>query len=366
MKIRAAVTAAKSAPFEIEDLDLDEPRAGEIVIQLAATGICHSDIGAREQYLPLPLPMVFGHEGAGVVTALGANVTKVRVGDHVVLSRLTCGQCPACVRGNTNMCDLQGNLNLSGGRPDGSTGLSRGGEPIYGRFFGQSSFATYCLAHERNVTRIDPDFDLTLAPAFACGVLTGAGTVLHGPQPSLGSSIAVFGAGTVGLAAIMAARAAGYRTIIAVDRAASRLELASELGATHTITADDRPLAAMVRAIVPRGVAFTIEATGVPSVVRAAVESLESGGECALLGVGPMEQEVSFNHMQLAFSGVAVRGYPTGLSEPDELIPQLMELYCAGSFPVDRLVTRYPFERIEEAAQDSAQGAAIKPVLIFA
>lgn len=162
MKIRAAVTVSKGAPFEIEELELDEPRDGEVVVALAATGICHSDIGARDQYLPLPLPMIFGHEGAGVVTAVGVGVTKVSPGDHVVLSRLTCGHCPACVQGDTNLCDRATMLNFGGARPDGSTTLSRNGEPIHGQFFGQSSFATFALAHERNCTPIDRDFDLDI------------------------------------------------------------------------------------------------------------------------------------------------------------------------------------------------------------
>jgi len=169
MKIQAAVTRTKGAPFVIEDVDLGEPRNGEIVVRMVATGICHSDISAREQYLPLPLPMVFGHEGAGIVEAVGAGVTTLKRGDPVILSRHTCGACAACKCGKSNLCQQQEILNLLGSRLDGTTGLTRDADRIHGQFFGQSSFATYALAHEPNATKVDADFDLTLGPAFSCG-----------------------------------------------------------------------------------------------------------------------------------------------------------------------------------------------------
>ncbi|MFJ8996169.1 NAD(P)-dependent alcohol dehydrogenase [Streptomyces sp. NPDC102279] len=366
MKIRAAVTRSKGSAFEIEELELDDPKAGEIIVRIVGAGICHSDLSARDQYVPLALPAVLGHEGAGIVESVGPDVTKVAPGDHVVLTRMACGVCHACKRGDSNVCEKLGVLNAGGPvRADGSTGLSKDGEAVNGQFFGQSSFATYAMAHESNAVKIAPDFDLTLAPAFACGVLTGAGTVINGLHPSVGSTIAVFGVGGVGLAAILAARAAGSRIIVAVDRHQNRLDLALELGATHTILAGEESVSAAVHAIVPGGVQFSVEATGVPSVARAAVESVMPGGECALLGVGPVEQDVTFNHMQVALSGITVRGYPSGLSEPDILIPQLIDLYEQGRFPVDRLLTRYDFEQIEEAVQDAASGAVIKPVLVF-
>ncbi|MCF8608935.1 NAD(P)-dependent alcohol dehydrogenase [Gordonia sp. HY285] len=365
MKTLAAVTEFKGAQFELAELDIDDPREGEVLIEIAAAGICHSDIGARDQYLELPLPIVLGHEGAGVVVTVGSGVTKVCPGDHVVLSRLTCGRCSACVRQSSNLCERGASLNFSGARLDGSTTLSRSGEPVHGQFFGQSSFATFALAHERNCTPIDPTFDLTLAPAFGCGVLTGAGTVLNGPQPSAGSSIAVFGTGTVGLAAIMMARVCGYQKIVAIDVSDSRLDLASELGATHTIEPAQAPLTKQVHAIAPQGVAFSIDTTGLPTIARSAVDSLTGGGTCALIGVGPADQEIYLNHMQLAFSGVSVRGFPTGFAEPDALIPVLMQMFKTGDFPVDRLLSFYPFEKIEDAVRKAERGAAIKPILTF-
>lgn len=366
MKTHAAVTRAKGGAFEIEELDLAAPQFGEIVVRMVAAGICHSDLSVRDQYLPLPLPIVLGHEGAGVVHAVGEGVTRLAPGDHVLLSRMSCGQCPRCKSGGSNFCDTGELLNLAGRRADGSTGLGRDGEEITGQFFGQSSFATFALAHERNATKVDPEFDLALGPAFTCGVMTGAGSVINGLKPTLGSSIAVFGAGTVGLSAVMAARAGGATTIIAVDVLQARLDLAMELGATHTILASpDVPVPLAIREIAPEGVQFSVEATGAPAVVRTAVESLARGGECAILGVGPAEQEVSLNHMHIAFYGIGVRGYPTGLSEPDVTIPQLIRLYREGRFPVDRLVSTYDFADINTAAEDAAAGIAVKPILTF-
>ena len=365
MEITAAVTRAKSAPFQIEQVELEAPRANEVLVRMVASGICHSDIGARDQILPIPLPIVLGHEGAGVVEAVGTAVTKLNVGDHVVLSRLSCGQCGECAAGRSNFCVHITGLNLGGCRPDGSTGLCAAGERLNGRFFGQSSFATHALAHERNATPIDPGFDLRLAPAFACGTLTGAGAVLNGLKPEIGSSIAIFGAGAVGLAALLATVAVGCTTIIAIDRNAQRLALARELGATHVVQAGDVPLAQAVRAIVPAGVDFSIEATGVADVARAAADCLCAGGTCGLLGIGPMGQEVRFDHLQLALMGVAIRGFPTGIAEPDLLIPRLIALHAAGRFPVERLVTHFPFHEINAAATASCDGSAIKPILLF-
>ena len=365
MKIQAAVTESKGAPFTIEDLDLDEPLAGEIVVRMVAAGVCHSDMSARDQYAPFPLPMVLGHEGAGVVEKVGAGVTKLVVGDHVVLSRMTCGTCPDCLNGRSNFCVSSGPLNSAGCRSDGSTGLKRKGEAVYGQFFGQSSFSTYALAHERNATKLDPAFDLSLAPAFACGVLTGAGAVLNGLRPEAGTSIAIFGAGTVGLAAMLAARLRGCTMIIVIDRIEARLELAKELGATHVVRAGEGSSMLAVRELMPSGVDYSIEATGVPDVARAAVDSLRSGGHCGLLGVGPAEQEIGFNHMQVALMGISISGFPTGLSEPDVIIPRLIELYRQGRFPIDRLIKTYSFGEIEMAVRESTEGKTIKPVLLF-
>lgn len=365
MKINAAVTRAKGAAFRIEELELEDPRPDEIIVRMVATGICHSDLVARDQEVPVPLPIVLGHEGAGIVERVGSSVTKLKPGDPVILSRLTCGTCTACMEGRGNYCEHTAELNIGGYRADGSTALSKDGCPIAGHLGGQSSFASYAIANERNATKVDADLDLTIAPAFACGALTGAGTVLNGLKPRVGSSIVIFGVGAVGMTALMAAKAVGCTTLIAIDRHPDRLELARELGATHTIVADGKPLVPALHEIVPGGVEFSVDTTSVPAVVKAAVDCLRRGGQCALLGIGPVEQEVSLTHLQIVLGGVGVHGFPTGNSEPDVLIPRLVSLYKQGRFPVDRLISRFSFENIEDAVRATEDGSAIKPVLTF-
>ncbi|MEU6198515.1 NAD(P)-dependent alcohol dehydrogenase [Streptomyces sp. NPDC047061] len=367
MIITAAVVEEKSGPFQLRELELEEPRADEIVVRMVAAGICHSDLAVRDQYLPIPLPIVLGHEGAGVVEAVGSGVTAVVPGDRVLLNAQSCGNCEACVAGRMFACDRGAELNFSGGRPDGSTGLSADGAPVHGKFFGQSSFATHALAHGQSVTVLPADLDLTLAPAFGCGVLTGAGAVMSGLRAGIGDTIVVFGTGGVGLAAVMAARAVGCTTVVAVDRVQARLDLARELGATHAVLAggDGPDLLERVRAVVPAGAHHSVETTGVPEVSQAAVFSLRNGGMCAQLGVPPLGTTVGLDMAMLALSGIGIRGITSGGVPPRFLQPRLIELYRQGRFPVDKLVTHYPFADIELAARDSQRGTSVKPILLF-
>jgi aryl-alcohol dehydrogenase len=309
--------------------------------------------------------MVFGHEGAGVVEAVGAGVTSVRPGDHVVLSPDSCGTCSECYRGHPFRCHSGVRRNFSGARRDGTTALRAGDTPVHSHFMGQSSFSSHALAGIRTVTVVDRELDFELAPAFACGVSTGAGTVLFGLQPEAGSSIGVFGTGNVGLAAIMAARVAGCTTIVAVDRDPRRLELAQELGATHVIESDGSHLAKQVRSAFKFGFDHAVEATGVPAVSDAAVMSLAAGGVCAQIGVPPAGTTLALDVNHLAQIGVGIRGFPWGGQVPQVLIPRLVELHRQGRFPVDRIVTKYPFGEIQRAVEDVESGAAIKPILLF-
>jgi len=367
MHITAAVSMERdpNASFVLQDLELEQPRHNEIVVRLVATGICGSDLHARGNDA-LPRPIVLGHEGAGVVTEIGSAVTKVNVGDHVLLNYLACGKCPTCVGGMPKLCPDYSSINHSGGRADGSTGLSRQGEIVYGQFFGQSSFATHCIANEQQATRLPKDLDLTLAPAFACGVQTGAGAVLNGLKPTIGDSIVVLGTGAVGMAALMTAKVMGCTRIIAADVSPERLRLAEELGATHTINpteVDD--LVDVVHEMVPGGVDFAVEAAGRTNLVEAAIQTLKKGGYCAALGIDMGGTSVSIPHYQLAMSGVRIGGFPGGLAVPDVLVPRLVQLFEQGLFPVDRLVERFAFEDINGAAAAAGGGGAIKPILTF-
>src|SRR3974390_2208688 len=217
MMITAAVVRTKAGPFTLEEIELEEPRADEVLVRNVASGICHSDLNCRNQSFPIPLPTVLGHEGSGVVEKVGSSVTKVQPGDHVVMSYMYCSKCHPCMTANYGYCHDFFGGNFSGGRPDGSTTMRKGDEVIHGNFFNQSSFATYSLASERNVVKVRKDVDLALLGPLGCGIQTGAGGVINSLHPKAGAAIAIFGTGSVGLSAILGAVVCGCTVIIAVD-----------------------------------------------------------------------------------------------------------------------------------------------------
>lgn len=362
MEIQAAVVKEKKGAFSIEALELSPPQADEVLVKIVASGMCHTDLAVRDQHIPLPLPVVLGHEGAGIVIEVGANVSKVAPGDHVVLTFASCGQCPNCLQGRPAYCSAFLSYNVSTRRPDGSCTHHQHGHPVAASFFYQSSFATHAIAHQRNVVKVPSDLPLeTLAP-LGCGVQTGAGTVLNCLAPSPGSSIAVFGVGAVGLSAVMAAKFAGCATIIAVDVHAERLALAQELGATHVVNGRDANALEAIGAIQIGGVDYSIEATGIPAVMTQAVEALSGTGTAVLLGVAPQGAQVCFNAATL-LGGRTIRSSIEGDSVPEIFIPQLIGLYRRGLFPFDRLAKYYELSQINEAVADSENGVTIKPII---
>ena len=362
MRIHAAVTECCGAPWTLQEVDLDEPRNDEVLVRMVAAGLCHTDTSVRDQHLPVPLPAVLGHEGAGVVERVGPAVTELQPGDHVVLCMTACGKCPNCLRGMPMYCALSMPLNFAGRRLDGSATLVRGEAPISGGFFGQSSFGTYALASERNAVKVPKDVPLELLGPLGCGINTGAGTVINTLRPPVGSSIAIFGAGAVGLAGVMAARVVGCTTIIAIDVHAHRLALAKELGATHVIDASTTAdVVGAVRAI-GGGVQFALDTTAVVKVAQQAAECLLPLGRCTLVGVYPPGSEVTLK-IDSIFFGQTIGGAIEGDSVPKLFIPQLIELWRQGRFPFDRLIQFYRFEDINLAAAESASGKTLKPVL---
>jgi aryl-alcohol dehydrogenase len=347
----------------VEQITLEEPRDDEVLIRIHGVGVCHTDIVVRDQYFPTPLPAVLGHEGSGVVEKVGCAVTSVAPGDHVVLSYASCGVCENCRRGLYPYCpDLYGR-NFSGGRPDGSSPCcSVEGERLSGYFFAQSSFAELAIAPERTVVKIRKDVPLELMGPLGCGIQTGAGAVLNALKPAAGSTIAVFGAGSVGLAAVLAARLAGCATIMAVDVNKSRLKVAQECGATHVVDASDNDAVEAIRKVTGEGVQYSLECTGLPAVARQAVDSLRLTGVCGLIGVSPLGTEFALDMNGVLF-GRTVRGIIEGDSIPQVFIPQLVDLFHAGRFPFDRLIRVYPFAQINDAVRDSEAGEVIKAVL---
>jgi aryl-alcohol dehydrogenase len=363
MKIRAAVAREKGAPLNLETIDLEAPRSDEILVKVKATGVCHTDLVVRDGMLPTPLPVVLGHEGAGIVEAVGAGITKVKPGDHVVMTFNSCGACPSCQDHAISYCHEFFPRNFFAARADGSSALSTGGARINGNFFGQSSFATHAICHEVNVVKVATDVPLELLGPLACGVQTGAGAVMNALKISAGKSFAVFGSGSVGLSALMAAHVVGATTIIAVDTNPARLEIAKSLGATHVIDPRQTNAVEEIMRITGTGLNFALDTTGLPAVIRNAVESLGPRGACGILGASGPDAEIILNETHFMSAGRRLIGIVEGDSNPDVFIPMLIDLYRNGRFPFDKLVKFYTFDEINAAIHDSETGAAIKPIV---
>jgi aryl-alcohol dehydrogenase len=361
VQITAAVAHQNGGPLVLESLELDEPRPDELLVRIVATGLCHTDLVMLDQ-MPLTWPTVFGHEGVGVVEKVGTAVSGFAVGDHVVLTGGSCGTCQNCLTGQPSFCSSFAAANMSAGRADGSWTHQQDGKPAFGQFFGQSSFATYALTSERNSVRIDSHLPLALMAPFGCGVLTGAGAVFNTLRVREGTSLAVFGAGAVGLSALMAARIAGCRTIVAVDVKPDRLRLAAELGADRVINAAETDVVEALSTI--GGVDYAVEAAGNSVVMGQAIASLGPNGEAVLVGVA-LGQTVSFDPTVLQSRGLTVKGTLLAGRDgvPQELIPRLIEHWKAGQLPIERLVAHYDFADIATAVADARTGSAIKPVL---
>jgi aryl-alcohol dehydrogenase len=311
------------------------------------------------------LPVVLGHEGAGVVEQVGADVTSVAVGDHVVLGFTSCGHCAQCAAGHPAYCASFPPLNFGGARADGSTSLTDDGARVSSHFFGQSSFATHANVSERSVARVPATVPLELLGPLGCGVTTGAGTVLNVLKPAPGSSIVIFGAGAVGDSALLAAVVAECSTIIMVDVVPHRLELARSLGATHVIDSRQRDAVADVREITRGGAQFAIDTTGRPDVFRQMVDALAPQGFAALVGAASPGTEASIDIGTFLVNSPTVTAAIEGDAVPQTFIPYLVDLFEQGRFPFDRLITSYPFSEINQAFADSESGATIKPVVVF-
>jgi aryl-alcohol dehydrogenase len=361
-----AVVREPGGPFLLEEVELSGPRADEVLVEVVAAGMCHTDLLVRDAR-PESLPAVLGHEGAGVVREVGGEVRGLSPGDQVVLSFPSCGSCPRCRTGRSAYCDSIARLKFGCARPDGSVATTDAqGRPVGDHFFGQSSFGTFAVASARCAVRMPEDVDLRIAAPLACGVQTGAGTVLDVLRVSPGSSVAVFGAGSVGLCAVMAAKLSGATTIVAVNRRASRLALAAEFGATHLVSPDDAdPVEAIREATGGRGVEFAFDTTGVPSVLTQAVRSLDSLGTCAYVGTAAPGELGGIPMLEAMTRGLTVRGVLQGDSTPSRTLPRLWELHRRGLLPFDRLITHYRLDEVNRAAADTETGDVVKPVLLM-
>jgi aryl-alcohol dehydrogenase len=367
MRANAAVFEKLFTPLSVTEVDIDAPRPGEVLVKIVASGVCHTDALARDGDMPFPAPGVLGHEGAGIVEAVGDGVTSVSPGDKVVIGWPWCGSCRNCLEGQPRYCLELGPLVIAGSRADGSTSVRRAdGSPLHSHFFGQSSFASYSICAANALVKVPDDADVSILGPLACGIGTGAGAVLNALRPFAGSSIVVYGSGAVGLSAVMAARLTGATHIIAVDKLASRLALASELGATETIDVSSPgadPVAA-VHEICGGPADFSMDAAGNVNVLRQAADSVGMRGTVALIGGAPAGASFSLDHMSTLW-GKRVVGILGGEGRSVSLIPTLITLNAQGRFPYHRLVQSFPLEEVNEALEASHHGDVIKPVLVM-
>jgi aryl-alcohol dehydrogenase len=361
VKITAAVSRGSGTAPALESLELENPRPGEMRVRLVATGICHTDLHEHPGR-HAPQPIVLGHEGAGVVEALGAGVRGFEAGDHVILSGSSCGRCPSCLANRPTYCDLAMPLCFGGKRLDGSTALHCGEDPIHSHFFGQSSFATHTVVPERTAVKVDRDLPLEKLGPLGCGVITGAGAVIEALRVGYGDSIAIFGVGGVGLSAVMAARLVGARHIVAVDVNPERLALARELGATHVFNSDDDAVK-QIRAVTGRGIRCSLNTTTVPAVHTMALEVLAMNGIAGFVAA-PRGLWTPAMFPMLA-GGRQMRGILGGDAHPGLFLPKLIDYWRQGRFPFDRLLTFYRFDEIARAFDDVHHGRVIKPVLLM-
>ncbi len=365
MTVTAAVTESAGAAFTLQELELDEIRPDEVLVKIAAVGICHTDLMGQAGVLPTALPAVFGHEGAGIVERIGDAVTTVSPGDRVALSFDSCGACDACRVGHAYTCHDFFARNFVATRPDGSTSLSRDGDAIHSHFFGQSSFASKAIASAHNVFRIPPELPFELAAPMGCGIRTGAGAVMTALRPQAGSSIAIFGAGGVGMPAVMAAKVVGCTTIIAVEPNPVRLELAGELGATHLVDGREEDAVEAITAITGHGADYTLEMSGSIVALKQAFEATASGGICGVVGAPPFGTMLDLDVNMLIARGRTMRGIVGGDCAPSVFFPRLVALWQQGRMPWDRLITTFRFDEINEAARRSEHGEVIKAVLLM-
>ena len=361
----AAVLEEVGEPLVLREVELDAPQEGEIRVKVVGAGICHTDVSGMAGAIPLPLPAVLGHEGSGIVEAVGPGVTEFAVGDRVAISYGHCRECQPCSEGHTAYCDLFAPLNYFGERIDGTVTMHAGEEEVHGNFFNQSTFATHAICGVTNAVRVPDDIPLELAGPLGCGFQTGAGSVLNVLEAKAGKGIIIFGIGAVGLGALMAAKAVGCDPIIAVDPNPKRLEVALELGATDTINPNETDdLLWRVQELAAPGLHYSFDAVGFGPVIRQALESLRTAGHCATVGFQGLEHEITIDQGHLLL-GRRLSGVIEGDADPQTFIPQMIELHRAGKFPFDKLIKTFPFEEINDAVEAAHRGDVIKPVLVF-
>lgn len=358
----AAISRDPAAQFTIEPVDIDQPQAGEILVRVTASGICHTDLTARRAG-SAERPILLGHEGAGIVEAVGDAVEGVRPGDRVVLAFRHCGACRNCRLGRPAYCAASAGLNHFGARPDRTTRVRIGPDAVLDGFFGQSSLAGYALTTPDNTVVVPPETDLAIAAPLGCGFLTGAGAILNVLTPEPESHLVVYGAGAVGMAALLAARTLADVSVIVVETSEQRRTLALKLGASEALDPARIDTVAAIRDLTGSGATHAFDTTGSADVLGGAVAALGIGGTVVAVGLGAGVPPIDL--LDIVLTGKTIRGSLEGDATPRHLVPHLLELHSNGRLPLDLLVQRYPYTEINTALADQRAGHVIKPVLIW-
>ena len=364
MQARAAILRENDPTFHIEDVEIGPLNDDEILVEMVGAGICHTDELFRSNVYPFPRPCILGHEGSGRVLETGSAVTGLDAGDHVVLSVMFCGHCRRCQQGQHYICENIYEANF-GGRGDGTNAITRNGECIHAHFDGQSSFCSIAVTNAKNTIRVCKDAPLEILGPLGCGFRTGLGALINTFDPKAGESIVVFGAGSVGLSAVLAARLMGCHPIIAVEPNESRRSVALEIGATHVFDSAEDDIPARICDLTRGGTNYALDTTGMPSVIRAALESTGAAGFLGILGGSPLGTELVLDANHILFGSRRIQGIQMGDAVGATFIPDMVELLMAGRLPLDKLVTRYPFEQINQAFEDTKTGKCVKAVLTF-
>ena len=364
--MKAVILYETKQPLRVEDVELDGPEHGEVLVRVAAAGVCHSDYHFMNGDLPITLPCVLGHEGAGVVEEVGSGVSAVTPGDHVVmLFRASCGRCSFCQKGRPALCAMAGKLRNSGRLLDGTSRFHRAGTDLH-HFLGVSCFAERTVLPAEGVVKINPKVSLEVAALMGCSVMTGIGAVMNTAQVEPGASVLVIGAGGVGLNVVMGSVLVGANQVIVADLLDSKLELARSFGATHCINAREHDVVAAVRDLTGgEGVDYAFEVIGNPKTMATAYQAVRRGGTAVAVGIPPFGSEMTINAGELVYQEKTLKGSYYGTARPHADMPRLLDLYLAGRLPLDRLVSRsYPLDKVNEAYDALLAGEVARSVLL--
>ncbi|MDF1810709.1 MAG: Zn-dependent alcohol dehydrogenase [Verrucomicrobiales bacterium] len=367
MKTLSAILYAPGERLKIEEVEILPPQSGEVQVRMHASGVCHSDLHVMKGDSPMKMPIILGHEGAGVIESVGEGVTSVQPGDHVVpIWRMSCGLCEYCLSGRPALCDVGTKMRFTGLMPDGKTRFyTEKGDPIH-HYAGVSTFSQLSTMPEGAVVKIDPDFSLQQAALISCGVITGFGAVFASAKVPPASSVAVFGAGGIGLNIIQSARLAGATQIIAVDTFASKQPYAEKLGATDFINAAETDaVEEIMKRTDGKGVDFAFEAIGIAKTVEQAYDAVKKGGTCVVVGIAGPEARSKININALVYAEKTLKGSIYGSTRPRIDLPKLMELSRSGKLELEPLLTKtYPLTEINEAYEALEKGEVARSLII--